>query len=212
MVTCVSIGMLIGLVQRDVFATSQFDCSLDEIMVKQSDEFPDEALPHVLTFLIQSVLARQGDSTEGLFRLPANENGLEQAKSKLEKGEYLIDPSDDAHVPACLLKLWLRNLSTPVVPESAYDQCLDAADRGEAAVLAVVNSLAPINRAVLVVVCNFLRSLTHDEIVAKTKMPAENLALVFCPNILKGTPTNTGSFYKDTEKMKHFMLICIRCL
>lgn len=198
--------------QRDVFATSQFDCSLDEIMVKQSDEFPDEPLPRALTFLIQSILASNGESSEGVFRLPANETGLEIAKTKLERGEYSFDSNDDPHIPASLLKLWLRNLTTPVVPESLYDSCLGAAERGEGAVMAVVESLPAINRAVLAFVCNFLRSLSRDEVVAKTKMPAENLALVFCPNILKGTPSDTGSFYKDTEKMKIFMLICIRIL
>jgi hypothetical protein len=32
------------------------------------------------------------------------------------------------HVPASALKLWFRELTDPVIPQSLYDQCIDVRD------------------------------------------------------------------------------------
>ena len=39
----------------------------------------------------------------------------------MEKGDYDVKTSSP-HVPAALLKAWLRDLSVPVIPFELYDQ------------------------------------------------------------------------------------------
>ncbi len=45
---------------------------------------------------------------------------------KFEKGNYEVK-SDSVHVPASLLKEWLRELEDPIVPAELYSACVEAA-------------------------------------------------------------------------------------
>ena len=62
----------------------------------------------------------------------------------------------DPHVPASLLKLWYRELESPLIPAEFYGDCIDNFTNAEAAV-AVVNKLPEINRLVLAYLIRFLQ-------------------------------------------------------
>jgi hypothetical protein len=42
----------------------------------------------------------------------------------VEDDDYSMDVSS-AHVPAALLKKWLRDLVEPIITDSLYDSCID---------------------------------------------------------------------------------------
>jgi hypothetical protein len=63
---------------------------------------------------------------EGIFRISASTSDLQALKQQLESGDYEIKTGAGAspHTPAALLKAWLRDLSTPLIPFDQYDACI----------------------------------------------------------------------------------------
>lgn len=62
----------------------------------------------------------------------------------------------DAHVPAALLKLWLRSLPEPLLPDLFYSRCLAVCDQPEEA-CRIVELLPTINRLVLAKLLDLLQ-------------------------------------------------------
>ena len=50
-----------------------------------------------------------------LFRIPADMEPLYDLKAEIESGNYTINVTN-ANTPASLLKLWLRELASPLIP------------------------------------------------------------------------------------------------
>ena len=63
---------------------------------------------------ISLVSALKGLSTEGIFRIPADYDEVTSVKSRYDQWEP--GQCSDAHVPAALLKQWLRELYIPLIP------------------------------------------------------------------------------------------------
>ncbi len=49
------------------------------------------------------------------FRIPADMEPLYDLKAEIESGNYTINVTN-ANTPASLLKLWLRELASPLIP------------------------------------------------------------------------------------------------
>ena len=60
------------------------------------------------------VPALNGLSTEGIFRIPADYDEVTMVKCRYDQWEP--GQASDAHVPAALLKQWLRELYIPLIP------------------------------------------------------------------------------------------------
>ena len=56
-------------VQKSIFQPSMFGNTLDEVMLMQTDRFPDRRLPWIQTTLSEEVLRLNGACVEGIFRL-----------------------------------------------------------------------------------------------------------------------------------------------
>ena len=70
-----------------------------------------------LKFSIKKALlfpAMNGLSTEGIFRIPADFDEVMSVKCRYDQWEP--GTCSDAHVPAALLKQWLRELYIPLIP------------------------------------------------------------------------------------------------
>ena len=67
----------------------------------------------LLIYLIY-LSALNGLSTEGIFRIPADFDEVTSAKTRYDQWEPA--GCSDAHVPAALLKQWLRELYIPLIP------------------------------------------------------------------------------------------------
>lgn len=103
-------------------------------MERQEKLFPGKELPIVLTVLAESILRLNGERSEGIFRVPgdAEEVGsnvlkanLIDLRAQMDKNEFTISDSiRDPNIPGSLLKLWLRELSAPLIPTRFYDGCV----------------------------------------------------------------------------------------
>lgn len=139
-----------------------FGATLNEVMALQRDRFPQRELPWVQTTLTRQVLVRGGTLTEGIFRVSADADEVSALKSCLDRFEdgATLAASQDAHAPASLLKLWVRELYEPLIPDTFYMECVSMRhdDSGSSAISAgaIIERLPDLNRRVL---CHLIRFL-----------------------------------------------------
>lgn len=193
--------------RRAIITPSLFGSSLEEVMERQSELFPDRKLPWVQVQLSQYVLALGGAQTEGIFRVPGDIDEVNALKLQVDQWripENLSDPN----VPASLMKLWYRELEEPLIPMSFYKQCISNYDDPVAAI-SVVQSLPELNRLVLCYFIHFLQVFAQPTNVAVTKMDVNNLAMVMAPNCLRCQSDDPRVIFENTRKEMSFLRMLI---
>uniref|UniRef100_A0A3P9QFW8 Rho GTPase-activating protein 39 n=1 Tax=Poecilia reticulata TaxID=8081 RepID=A0A3P9QFW8_POERE len=193
--------------RRAIITPSLFGSSLEEVMERQSELFPDRKLPWVQVQLSQYVLALGGAQTEGIFRVPGDIDEVNALKLQVDQWripENLSDPN----VPASLMKLWYRELEEPLIPMDFYKQCISNCDDPVAAI-AVVQSLPELNRLVLCYFIHFLQVFAQPSNVAITKMDVNNLAMVMAPNCLRCHSDDPRVIFENTRKEMSFLRMLI---
>nr|XP_033327436.1 uncharacterized protein LOC117221001 isoform X2 [Megalopta genalis] len=201
-----------------IFRASMFGATLSEVMALQRDRYPTRELPWIQTTLTRQVLARGGILTEGIFRVSADADEVSALKACLDRFEdgTILAASQDAHAPASLLKLWVRELYEPLIPDSFYAECVsmrhDDPDVSAANVAALVDRLPDLNRRVLCHLIRFLQIFARHEVVARTKMDANNLAMVMAPNILRCTSQDPRVILENARKEMAFVRTLIESL
>lgn len=141
-------------------------------------------MPIILPFLADGILALGGLKSEGIFRVPGDGDSVSELKLRIDRGYYTTDGVNDPHVLASLMKLWLRELCDPLVPEEMYNECVTSSKDADACVQ-IVERLPTINRRVVLFVISFLQLFLEDRAQSVTKMTPANLALVMAPNLLR---------------------------
>eukprot|EP00039_Didymoeca_costata_P033066 m.40562 g.40562 ORF g.40562 m.40562 type:complete len:385 (+) comp9679_c0_seq1:168-1322(+) len=127
-----------------------------------------------------------GMQTEGIFRRSANSVNVAQMKKQFNAGQGEGIEFSDVHLVAVLLKSFFRELQEPIIPFQKYSLFVNiqgASAEEEAIELKKhVNSLPSRNRAILKCLFTFLGEVyEHEE---DNKMSANNLAIVFGPNLM----------------------------
>ncbi|KHJ85072.1 RhoGAP domain protein [Oesophagostomum dentatum] len=115
-------------------------------------------------------------------RVPADPDQLMTTKARLDM--FVVPVVHDPHVPAGLLKLWLRQLPEPLIPHNFYQRALSASEN-PAEVTRLIQMLPSTNQLVLAKLISCLQDLSREEVVAHTKMDVSNLAMVMAPNVLR---------------------------
>jgi len=111
-------------------------------------------------------------------------------KQLIDKGyeiDFNIFKNCDCHVVSGLLKLWLKNLPTPLLTVEFYDNFIALSEKTEDAefltyLSALIFKLPAENQALLQELLRFLYDMTQYE--QETKMNAYNLATVIGPRIM----------------------------
>eukprot|EP00063_Salmo_salar_P047132 XP_014021967.1 PREDICTED: rho GTPase-activating protein 39-like isoform X1 [Salmo salar] len=193
--------------RRAIVTPSLFGSTLDEVMERQSELFPDRKLPWVQVQLSQYVLALGGAQTEGIFRVPGDIDEVNALKLQVDQWripENLSDPN----VPASLMKLWYRELEEPLIPMAFYKQCVSNYDDPVAAIT-VVQCLPELNRLVLCYFIHFLQVFAQPANVSVTKMDVNNLAMVMAPNCLRCQSDDPRIIFENTRKEMSFLRMLI---
>lgn len=141
-------------------------------------------MPIIIPFLSDGILALGGTKQEGIFRVPGDGDLVSDLKLRIDRGYYSLEGVDDPNVLASLLKLWLRELCDPLVPDELYNDCITNSHDVDACVQ-IVQRLPTTNRRVVLFVVSFLQLFLEDKIQIATKMTSANLALVMAPNLLR---------------------------
>ena len=98
--------------------------------------------------------------------------------------------TESSHIPACLLKEWLRELAEPLIPDEFYQQCVDVAKDEINPISVVMNNvvqifetLPPLTKSVIIHLFGLLVDVIKNKEV--TRMTTENIAIVFAPSFLR---------------------------
>lgn len=184
--------------QDAAFNPSTFGESLDSIYRLQQRTYPSLKVPIILPFLSDGILALGGTKCEGIFRVPGDADAVSELRLRIDKGVYALEGIDDPHVLASLLKLWLRELRDPVIPNEMYQACIDCSGDPER-VVEMVTRLPGLHRRVLLFVLSFLQLFLEERVVSVTKMGAENLALLMAPNLLRCVSEDIRDVFNNTK-------------
>ncbi|XP_030896599.1 rho GTPase-activating protein 8 [Leptonychotes weddellii] len=193
---------------RPPLPTQQFGVSLQYL----KDKNQGELIPPVLKFTV-TYLREKGLRTEGLFRRSASVHTIREIQRLYNQGRPVnFDDYGDFHIPAVILKTFLRELPQPLLTFRAYEQilgiticpqscppCAHAVPSGKTAeepcavvgvesslrvtrCRQILQSLPEHNYAVLSYLMGFLHEVSRESIF--NKMNSSNLACVFGLNLI----------------------------
>ncbi|TFK44494.1 hypothetical protein BDQ12DRAFT_673099 [Crucibulum laeve] len=195
------------------FNPSTFGESLDAIIRLQERNYPRQKVPIILPFLADGILALGGPKSEGIFRVPGDNDSVSELKLRIDRGYYTLDGVDDPHVLASLMKLWLRELCDPLIPDEMYNECIINSKDPEACIR-IIERLPTINRRVVLFVISFLQLFLEERTQNITKMTSANLALVMAPNLLRCNSDSMSVVFTNAQYEQIFvynLLLHLRC-
>ncbi|XP_008579064.1 PREDICTED: rho GTPase-activating protein 8 isoform X2 [Galeopterus variegatus] len=167
---------------RPPLPTQQFGVSLQYL----KDKNQGELIPPVLRFTV-TYLQEKGLRTEGLFRRSASIQTVRAIRRLYNQGKPVnFDSYGDIHVPAVILKTFLRELPQPLLTFEAYEQILGITSVESSLRVTrcrqILQSLPEHNYAVLSYLMGFLHMVSRESIY--NKMNSSNLACVFGLNLI----------------------------
>ncbi|XP_014388657.1 PREDICTED: rho GTPase-activating protein 8 [Myotis brandtii] len=167
---------------RPPLPTQQFGVSLQYL----KDKNQGELIPPVLRFTV-TYLREKGLRTEGLFRRSASVQTVREIQRLYNQGKPVnFDDYGDVHIPAAVLKTFLRELPQPLLTSKAYEQVLGITSVESSLRVTrcrqILRGLPDHNYAVLSYLMGFLHEVSRESIF--NKMTSSNLACVFGLNLI----------------------------
>ncbi|XP_037552207.1 rho GTPase-activating protein 8 [Nematolebias whitei] len=167
---------------RPPLPTQQFGVSLQYIREKNRDA----TIPPVMAQTV-AYLKEKGLRTEGIFRRSVQVQIITDVQKLYNQGKPVdFDKYQDVHVPAVILKTFLRELPEPLLTFRVYNQVQELLGV-ESSLRAsrckqIVESLPEHNFIVVRFLLGFLHEVSQESIV--NRMCASNLACVFGVNLV----------------------------
>lgn len=167
---------------RPPLPTQQFGVSLQYLRDKNHGELIPPVLRSTVTYLRE-----KGLRTEGLFRRSASVQTVLEIQRLYNQGKPVdFDAYGDAHLPAAVLKAFLRELPQPLLTVPAYEQALGITSVESSLRVTrcrqILQGLPDHNRAVLDYLMGFLHEVSRESLF--NKMSSSNLACVFGLNLI----------------------------
>eukprot|EP01027_Heterolobosea_sp_BB2_P016239 GEZU01023132.1.p1 GENE.GEZU01023132.1~~GEZU01023132.1.p1 ORF type:complete len:597 (-),score=205.12 GEZU01023132.1:12-1802(-) len=171
--------------------TSIFGVALEELMSRPSQSGQD--VPYIVSKTV-AWLEENALDVEGIFRIPGSVNHINKYKELFDNGDNVDLTGADPHSVGGLLKMYIRELPTAIIPQDSYGKLLDISknkiakdtlldDETIHEIQAVFQTLPVHNYNLL---SKLLELLYKISLRASTNlMNPSNLAVVFGPNILR---------------------------
>eukprot|EP01090_Pellita_catalonica_P022341 TRINITY_DN8648_c0_g1_i1.p1 TRINITY_DN8648_c0_g1~~TRINITY_DN8648_c0_g1_i1.p1 ORF type:complete len:472 (-),score=87.53 TRINITY_DN8648_c0_g1_i1:91-1506(-) len=145
-------------------------------------------IPFVLNIAINYFISNEGWlDVEGIFRVPADLQELIKLRKNIEHGLVSLESVKNPHLVASIIKDFLRQLPSPVIPFDKFDEWIAILDLKEKkiprALKHAIVSLPRINGKTLWFLCTFLQLLILHS--SKNKMSQHNLSVVFAPTLIR---------------------------
>lgn len=163
--------------------TQQFGVTLPFIKERNNGEIIPPIVSQCCAYIREN-----GLETEGIFRRSAHAATLKKVQQDFNEGKVVnFDKLGDIHIPAALLKSFLRQLPEPLLTFDLYDhivrvQLLETHERIAEMSRLLCDELPEDNYYVLKYTVNFLCDVVERS--EKNKMTDTNLAIVFGPNLM----------------------------
>lgn len=169
--------------------TPLFGVELDVIFSDPNllEDFEGMKIPKIVIKLIYMIRKLNGFKKEGIFRVSGDLQQVFRLKMLLSKDcdNVNIEPFNDVSVPCSVLKLWMRVLRSPLIPDNLYSQVLMARNNPKKLSLILEESLPRSNYAVISYICNFLIEISQPEHQELTKMTLDNFSMIFAPCFMR---------------------------
>ncbi|NXQ29271.1 RHG08 protein, partial [Alaudala cheleensis] len=167
---------------RPPLPTQQFGVSLQYI----KDKNKGELIPPVMKETV-SYLKSKGLQVEGLFRRSASIQTIKAVQKLYNQGKSVnFDDYQDIHIPAVILKTFLRELPQPLLTFDCYDPILEITSVESCLRVTrckqILQGLPEHNYAVLKYLMCFLHMVSQESIY--NRMTASSLACVFGLNLI----------------------------
>ena len=166
-----------------------------EILGKHIYEFPrdeGELVPEIFTVLFSYFERNEAHiSTEGLFRIAGNKETMKEIEKEMEKGNYFyLGNIQEPLSVAGYMKKVFREMGEPLCTFDLYSKFKDINDETCSTpeekvqrAFDLVERLPEINKETFKALLSFLQTVTHYK--EHNKMGANNLAIIFAPNLFK---------------------------
>mmetsp|Transcript_13942 Transcript_13942/g.21074 ORF Transcript_13942/g.21074 Transcript_13942/m.21074 type:complete len:656 (-) Transcript_13942:126-2093(-) len=155
-------------------------------------------VPIILVNLINAVKMLGGYTVEGIFRLSATKDDLIRLRAQFDRGNYEVKETSP-HVPAGLLKQWLRELAEPLIPTTSYEEAINIAKAKPTAkdIQRFVKNLPDLNQKVIEHIVKMAGEIAALSSV--NKMTFGNLAIVFAPGILRNPSDDPAEMLENSK-------------
>jgi len=168
--------------QENGEAQPSFGVPLEELFAREGG-----VLPSFFVKMVQFLEAK-GLHEEGLLRLSGSVAEINKMKEALQHGEDVDFNEHDPHAVTGLLKLFLRELPEPLIPEPYHYKSLEIMGNAEmmddqkvVEVKMIIDQLPPENHAMLRALMNFLVQV--NAAADKNKMNIPNLITCMVPTL-----------------------------
>ncbi|GAM29021.1 hypothetical protein SAMD00019534_121970 [Acytostelium subglobosum LB1] len=185
------------------FLTVKIRCETGVFGVDPStlEQVEDEGyrVPAILVQMKRSLIEFGGLEQEGIFRLAGEQTEIKRIKGSMNKNEFTS--SNDINTVASLIKIWYRELPTPIlnsIPTENIFHCNDVETCVEA-----VNRLPSIQKNLLDwLLALLLQVASHASV---NKMTLQNLAIVVAPNLYDVSSSNPMEGLVLSQKCVQFI-------
>jgi len=158
-------------------------------------------VPVILANLRRLLVEKGGQRSEGIFRLAGEQNEIARLKDTLNQKKYDAVNTNDVNAIASLMKIWFRDLPTPilnVLPDTTILNFHDATDCIQA-----YNSLPEPQKTLTSWLLDFLVEVSSFS--AQNKMTAQNIAIVIAPNLYDISTPNPMEGLILSQKCAQFL-------
>lgn len=187
----------------NIEASNQFNVSLQEMMWNQNKKYPNLPIPIFVHLMVESMITKNCQHSQGIFRLPGNMSKVNQMIIQANQKNYSFLVDGQIHDIASLFKLWFREIPGSLINN---EKTLNLLQIEKDKYSEFVESLDILNQNVLMYLIGFLHelSLTSND----TMMGVSNLSMVFAPNLINSS--NNPSFNaKITSAATHLISVLI---
>ena len=168
---------------------SYFGKNLEDVMELQRVNLPDSQtrVPVIVPKVTNCLINLGGLEEKGIFRISATKAELEVARDEIDNNQSLS--TTNPHVPAALLKLWLRSLVEPLIPQDMYAQSLGCVrgtvtEEGLANDIGwIYNALPEINQLIMIELSRLVTQVDAKQKI--NHMPLSNIAIILSQCILR---------------------------
>lgn len=189
-------------IPRDPFTShKQFGVSLYEVMWSQRQAYPNLPFPYLEYLLIEQIKMKNGFETTGLFRLPGNLKLVDDMTKDINSSFDCLKKAS-IHDLGSLLKRWFRDFANPVVPVQTLENFRKAHD--DKKMIQFAENLPKTHMCTLMYLVGFLQECAQHS--SSTQMHANNLAIVFGPNIVQVNDNEPGRIKLFSQMGNEFLL------
>lgn len=156
-------------------------------------------VPSILVAMKRAIIEYGGLKQEGIFRLAGEQTEIKRIKEIMNKKEFVT--SNDVNTIASLLKIWYRELPTPIlncVPQESIFHSNDVAGCVKA-----FESLPDLQKTLLSWLMDVLIMTAQNS--KENKMTSQNLSIVVAPNLYDVATSNPMEGLVMSQKCVQFL-------